>query len=67
MVLMSSLRSCLDELYQPASLLNNLHKVYLSQNKHQLVLTHVLPLEFYEGSSFQHVLDNDAIISPCWS
>jgi hypothetical protein len=32
----------------------------LSQNRHQLVLTHVLPLEAYEGFSSQHVLDGDA-------
>jgi hypothetical protein len=41
-----------------------LHKVYLSQSRHQLVLTHVLPLEVYEGSSSQHVLDGDAKASP---
>jgi hypothetical protein len=41
-----------------------LHKAYLSRNKHWLVLTHVLPLEDYEGSSSQHVLDGDAIASP---
>jgi hypothetical protein len=34
-----------------------LHKVCLSQNRHWLVLTHVVPLEVYEGSSSQHVLD----------
>jgi hypothetical protein len=41
-----------------------LHKAYLSRNKHWLVLTHVLPLEVYEGSSSQHVLDDDATASP---
>jgi hypothetical protein len=41
-----------------------LHKVCLSQNRHQLVLTHVLPLEVYEGSTFQHVLNGDAKASP---
>jgi hypothetical protein len=38
--------------------------VCLSQNRHRLVLTHDLPLEAYEGSSSQHVLDGDAEASP---
>jgi hypothetical protein len=41
-----------------------LHKVYLSQNRHRLVLTHDLPLGAYEGSSSQHVLGGDAKASP---
>jgi hypothetical protein len=41
-----------------------LHKVCLSQNIHQLVLTHDLPLEAYEGSSSQHVLDDNAKANP---
>jgi hypothetical protein len=65
MVLTSSAHSCLDDLFSPISLLDMLHKIYLSQNKHRLVLTHVLPLEAYEGSSSQHVLDSDAKVSPC--
>jgi hypothetical protein len=47
------------------SLFGMLHKVCLSQNRHRLVLTHVLPLEAYEGSSYQYVLENDAKASPC--
>jgi hypothetical protein len=58
---MSSLCSCLDDLFPPISLLGTLHKVYFSQNRHRLVLTNVLPLEAYEGSSYQQVLDGDAI------
>jgi hypothetical protein len=65
MVLTLSSCSCLDELFPPDSLLDTLHKVYLSQNRHWLVLTHVLPLESYEGSSSQHVLDGDVKASPC--
>jgi hypothetical protein len=64
MVLTSSSRSCLDEFSPPISLLDMLYKVYLSQNRHRLVLTHVLPLEAYEGSSSEHVLDDDARASP---
>jgi hypothetical protein len=64
MVLMLSSHSCCDECFPPISLPDKLHKVYLSRNKHWLVLTHVLPLEVYEGSSSQHVLDGDAIASP---
>jgi hypothetical protein len=56
-VLMLSSLSYFDEYVPPAFLLGTLHKVCLSQNRHQLVLTHVLPLEVYEGSSSQHVLD----------
>jgi hypothetical protein len=67
MVLMSSSHSCLDDLFPPIFLLDMLHKVCLSQNRHPLVLAHVLPLEAYEGSSSQHVLDGDARASPCWS
>jgi hypothetical protein len=48
-------------------LLDKLHKACLSQNKHLFVLTHVRSLEFYEGSSSQHVLGDDAINNPCWS
>jgi hypothetical protein len=59
-VLMVSSRYCFDEYFPPASRLGTLHKVCLSQNRHQLVLTHVLPLEVYEGSSSQHVLDGGA-------
>jgi hypothetical protein len=61
---MSSSRSCFDEYFPPASLSDTLHKVCLSQTRHRLVLTHVLPLEAYEGSSFQHVLDDGARASP---
>jgi hypothetical protein len=57
---MSSSHSCFDECFPPAFLPSMLHKVYPSQNRHRLVLTHVLPLEVYEGSSFQHVLDGGA-------
>jgi hypothetical protein len=53
-------RSCFNDYFPPASLPDMLHKVCLSQNRHQLVLTHVLPLEDYEGSSSQHVLDGGA-------
>jgi hypothetical protein len=67
MVLMLSSHFCLDDLFPPVYLLDTLHKVYLSQNIHQFILTHVLLLEVYEGSSFQHVLDDDAKASPCWS
>jgi hypothetical protein len=35
-----------------------------AQNRHLLVLTHVFPLEVYEGSSSQHVLDDDVTASP---
>jgi hypothetical protein len=59
-VLMLSSHSCLDDSFLPIYLLGMLHKVCLSQNRHLLVLKHVLPLEAYEGSSFQHVLDGDA-------
>jgi hypothetical protein len=59
-VLTLSSRSSLDDLFPPASLPSMLHKVFLSQNIHRLVLTHVLPLESYEDSSFQHVLDGGA-------
>ena len=45
-------------------LLDMLHRVCLSQNRHQLVLTHVPPLEVYEDSSSQHVLDGGARASP---
>jgi hypothetical protein len=55
---------CYDEYFPPAFLLGTLHIVCLSQNRHWLVLTHVLPLEAYEGSSFQHVLDGEAKASP---
>jgi hypothetical protein len=60
MVLMSSSYFCLDDLFLPVSLLDMLSKVCLVQTRYRLVLTHVLPLEAYEGSSFQHVLDGDA-------
>jgi hypothetical protein len=53
-----------DDYFPPASLPGMLHKVCLSQNRHRLVLTHVLPLEVYEGSSSQHVLDGGARASP---
>jgi hypothetical protein len=59
-VLMSSSHSFSDDLFPPIYLLDMLHKVCLSQNRHRLVLTHVLPLEAYEGSSSLHVLDGDA-------
>jgi hypothetical protein len=61
---MLSSHSCCDECSPLVFLLDKLHKVYLSRNKHLLVLTHVLPLEVYEGSSSQHVLDGDATASP---
>jgi hypothetical protein len=67
MVLMLSSHSCLDDLFPPVYLLDMLHKAYLSQNKHRLVLTHVLRLEAYEDSASRHVLDGDAKASPCWS
>jgi hypothetical protein len=63
-VLTLSSRSCFDENFPPASLLGMLHKVYLSQHRHRLVLRHVIPLEAYEGSSFQHVLNDGAKASP---
>jgi hypothetical protein len=63
-VLMLSSHSCRDVCFPPVSLPDMLHKVCLSQNKHQLVLTHDLTLEAYEGSSSQHVLDGDATTSP---
>jgi hypothetical protein len=63
-VLMLSSHSCYDECFPPVSLPDMLHKAYLSRNKHWLVLTHVLSLEVYEGSSSQHVLDGDATASP---
>jgi hypothetical protein len=66
-VLMLSSHSCLDDLFPPIYLLGMLHKVYLSQKRHRLVLTNVLPLEAYEDSSSQHVLDGDAKANPCWS
>jgi hypothetical protein len=65
MVLMLSLHSCLDDLFAPVSLLDTMHKVCLSQNRHWLVLTHVLPLEAYEGSSSQYVLDGDVRARSC--
>jgi hypothetical protein len=65
MVLIS--HSCLDDLFRPIYQLDTLHKVCLSQNRHQLVLTHVLTLEAYEGSSSQHALYGDAKPIPCWS
>jgi hypothetical protein len=64
MVFTSSSHFCYDECFPPGSLLDMLHKVCLSQNRHLLVLTHDLPLEAYEGSSSQHVLDGDAKASP---
>jgi hypothetical protein len=63
-VLTSSSRSCFDEYFPPASLPGTLHKICLSKNRHRLVLTHVLLLEAYEGSSSQHVLDGGARASP---
>jgi hypothetical protein len=66
-VLTSSSHFCYDEYFSPAFLLGMLHKVCLSQNRHWLVLTHVLPLEAYEGSSLQNVLDGGAKASPYWS
>jgi hypothetical protein len=65
MVLTLSSHSCLDELFPHVSLFGMLHKVCLSQNRHRLVLTLILPLEAYEGSSYQHVLDGDARANPC--
>jgi hypothetical protein len=59
-VLTSLLRSCLNDLFPPASLLHMLHKFCPSQNRHRLVVTHVLSLDAYEGSSSQHVVDDDA-------
>jgi hypothetical protein len=56
--------SCRDVCFPPISLPDMLHMVCLSQSRHQLVLTHDLPLEVYEGSSSQHVLDSDAKASP---
>jgi hypothetical protein len=64
-VLTSSLYFCSDDLYPPIYLLDTLHKVCLSQNRHRLVLTYVLPLEAYEDFSSQHVFDGDAKASPC--
>jgi hypothetical protein len=61
---MSSSRSCFNDKFPPAFLPGMLHKVCLSQNRHWLVLTHVLPLEVYEDSSSQHVLDGGARASP---
>ncbi len=52
--------SCCDVYFPPVYLLDKLQKVYLFRSRHWLVLTHVLPLEVYEGSSSQHVLDGDA-------
>jgi hypothetical protein len=65
MVLMSSSCSCLDDLFPLISPLDMLQRVCLSQNRHQLVLTHVLPLKAYEGSLSQHVLYGDAKAIPC--
>ena len=58
-VLTLSSHFCYDECFPPVSLPDMLHKVCLSRSRHQLVLTHDLPLEVYECSS-QHVLDGDA-------
>jgi hypothetical protein len=64
MVLTSSSCSCLDELFPFVFLLDMLHKVCISQNRHRLVLTHVLSLEAYEGSLSQLMLDDDVIANP---
>jgi hypothetical protein len=56
---------CYDEYFPPVYLLDKLHKVYLFQKIHWLDLTHVPPLEVYEGSSSQHVLDGDTTANPC--
>jgi hypothetical protein len=56
--------SCFDAYFPPASHPRILHKVCLSQNRHRVVLRHVLPLEVYEGSSSQHVLAGGARVSP---
>jgi hypothetical protein len=63
-VLTLSSDSFLGELFPLASLPSTMHKVCLSQNRHRLVLTHVLPLEAYENSSYQRVLDDGAIANP---
>jgi hypothetical protein len=60
-----SLYFCSDDLFPPIFLFDTLHKVCLSQNRHRLVLAHVLPLKVYEGFSSQHVLDGDAKANPC--
>jgi hypothetical protein len=62
---MWSSHSCCDDYFPLVYLLDKLHKVYLFQKIHWLDLTHVIPLEVYEGSSSQHVLDGDATASPC--
>jgi hypothetical protein len=52
------------DMMSASHLLDMLHRACLSQNRHQLVLTYVLPLEAYEDSSFQHVLDGGAKANP---
>jgi hypothetical protein len=61
---MLSSHSCRDVCSPPVFLPDMLHRVCLSQNRHRLVITHDIPLEVYEGSSSQHVLDGDAKASP---
>jgi hypothetical protein len=63
-VLVLSSHSCFDVYFPPVFMPGTLHKVYLSQNRNRLVLTHVLTLQAYEGSSSQHVLDGGARASP---
>jgi hypothetical protein len=56
--------SCVDGVYQLASLLDMRYKPYLSQNEHWLVPKCLLPLEACEDSSFQHGLVGDARANP---